>query len=149
MQSNLNAVLSQEHLRLDALFQEVISVFQANDQEGALKLWTRFQEELDAHFGLEEREIIPELAKVNPKEAALILCEHDEIRKKVDELGIGVELHFARLDAVTDLIRRLRAHSKRENELMYVWAQDHLASQKQVNIITETLGEYRLFAGVA
>jgi hemerythrin superfamily protein len=130
-QRNLRTLLREDHDRLDRLFEQVLSVFEADARDEAARLWTEFERGLLAHFELEEQHIIPELAKVNAGEARELFDEHARLRAKLGELGIGVDLHLTRGEAVADFIATLRAHAGREDALMYRFARTSLPETKQ------------------
>jgi len=130
-QRDLRTLLREDHDRLDEPFEQVLSVFEADARNEAARLWTEFERGLLAHFELEEQPILPELAKVNAVEASELLHEHARLRAKLGELGIGVDLHLTRDEAVADFIATLRAHAGREDALMYRFAQTSLPERTQ------------------
>ena len=117
--SDLGARLSAEHAHLDRLFDEMLSSFQADARVEAMALWNQFDTELRAHMALEESQILPRLAEVNAPEAAALQREHDLLREKLLQLGIGVDLHVVRDTHVEQFLRELQNHAKREDRLMY------------------------------
>jgi hemerythrin superfamily protein len=123
--NELGPLLSSEHTRLEQLFEEVLSAFQADARIEARTLWSQFDAQLRAHMALEESRILPRLADVNAPEAAALRREHDILREKLLQLGIGVDLHFTRDTHVEDFLRVLRAHAKREDKLMYRFCAEH------------------------
>ncbi|HEX6241301.1 MAG TPA: hemerythrin domain-containing protein, partial [Polyangiales bacterium] len=65
-------------------------------------------------------------AETNAAEAAALRREHHLIRDKLLQLGVGVDLHVTRHAQVEEFVRELRAHAKREDDLMYRWAEAQL-----------------------
>jgi hemerythrin-like domain-containing protein len=126
---DLRALLREDHHRLDRLFERVLCVFEADAPDEAVRLWTEFERDLKAHFELEERYILPDLAKANPTEAGELIREHARLLAKLGELGVGVDLHLTRSEAVADFIATLRAHAAREDALMYRFAQTSLSEK--------------------
>lgn len=97
-----------------------------DDDPTALRdAWALFERELTAHLDAEERFILPRFAEAHADEAQGLRREHDEIRRLVLELGVGVDLHCLRATAADQLIDRLRAHARREDALLYPWAAQH------------------------
>lgn len=47
--------------------------------------------------------------------------EHAQIRSALSEMGVAIELHALREEAVTALLGLLRAHGRREDETLYRW----------------------------
>ncbi|MCC7534570.1 MAG: hemerythrin domain-containing protein [Deltaproteobacteria bacterium] len=131
---DLPTVLGAAHARLDALFEELVAAFRADAREDAARLWTELDAGLRRHFELEEEKIFPRLAEVDPDEVAALLAEHEQIKRRVTELGVGVDLHATRFDTVEALVRELRAHAKREDALAYPWAEKHLDEETRASI---------------
>jgi hemerythrin-like domain-containing protein len=146
---DLRNLLALDHKRLDELFEALIAAFQGDAREASQHLWTKLEAELEAHFELEDKLIFPEFAKAAPAEAAALVREHAELRGKLSRLGLGVDLHLTRDQAVTDFVHRLRSHAKREDALLYLWAQGNLTEDNQTtlrNRLLEAVGE---FLGIA
>jgi hypothetical protein len=97
------------------------------DSRALCECWARFERELQEHFCDEQIYLFPAFSQAHPEEARPLLAEHAQIRQLVTELGIGVELHNVRAERIEKLLVMLRAHSQREDELLYPWALRHLA----------------------
>jgi hemerythrin len=141
---DLQALLSRDHERLEALLEPLLAAFHADARAEICPLWTEFDSRLRAHFALEEEHILPEFARVDAAEARAITEEHMHIRKLLSELDIAVDLHLAREETIEDLTTLLRAHAAREDALMYRWAASHLEPAEQRSIVAElrrTLGK--------
>jgi hemerythrin-like domain-containing protein len=123
---SLRALLARDHDRLDRLFEELSNALRGDAREDAVRLWSQFEDGLIRHMELEEKSILPALAKAEPKEAQDLLREHGEMRAKLAELGVGVDLHQVPPELVGDFIEQLRHHARREDELCYRWAEGHL-----------------------
>ncbi len=118
---SLRDLLTTDHARLERLFDELVAAFRSGAAEDAARLFTRFDEGLQAHLAFEEQRILPLFAETAPEEAAALRCEHDAIRARLTALCVGVDLHLARADAVEAFVKALRAHARREDTLMYRW----------------------------
>ena len=125
-------LLSHDHRRLDALFSDVLVRLGRDDREETAAAWNDFSVGLLAHLELEEREILPAFAAAHAEEARAILDEHAAFRAKLSDLDVAVDLHFIREDVARDFTEALRAHARREDALMYAWADEHL--QRSVNV---------------
>lgn len=123
----VRAAFSADHGELDRLFSELSAAFEAEVPTEHARLWSALDERLRAHLDLEEREMLPRLAVARPEEAAAIRREHDELRRWLLELGVGVDLHTTRAEAVEQFIDLLRRHARREDALLYRWADETLA----------------------
>ncbi len=122
----LRTLWGLDHQRLDGLFTELLDRFRDGDREGLRRTWTAFETGLLGHVTAEERYVMPLFARVQPGEASALIQEHAEIRRLLDVLGVGIDLHAVKLDVAQDLVDKLRAHAKREDGLLYAWAEREL-----------------------
>ena len=118
--------LSADHVRLDALFEDVLRRLSLDDRDETRAAWNEFEHGLSEHLDAEDTLILPAFAVEHPDEAKAIRAEHDAIRTKLLDLGVAVDLHVIRADVAADFIRALREHANREDAMMYRWAQHHL-----------------------
>jgi hemerythrin-like domain-containing protein len=125
----LRALLSGDHERLDALFVELLDEFREGDPNDVRAMWARFETGLTAHLDAEERYLLPLFARLEPEEAAGLLAEHAVLRRTLDELGVGVDLHAVSLNVARKFVETLRAHAHHEDQvcawrkLLYQWAE--------------------------
>ena len=133
--TDLRRLLREDHERLERLFAELLAAFQADARPQAASLWTDFDAALQAHLLLEEQYILPEFAKRDAAEAAALTEEHDRIRQRLLELGVGVDLHLTNDDQVEAFLRGLRQHAAREDALMYRWAQRALHPEARSSVL--------------
>jgi len=127
----LYALLVCEHERLDGIFCQLLDALHADAREDVRQLWTHFEDDITTHMALEEKYIIEGLWHEGPEEARALLGEHDDIRRKLAELSVGVELHCVSEDVVKAFVRQLRDHARRENEHAYQWAAHFLDADVQ------------------
>ena len=116
-----HARLLQEHAEIDDAIDQLLRAYESGDHEVARTAFREFDKRLMAHLAMEDDLILPAFANVDPAEAEQISSEHRAIRAKVDELVIGSDLRLTRLPAVRLLAAALRAHAKREDEILYQW----------------------------
>jgi hypothetical protein len=119
---DLRQLFTHDHERLDRLFRDLLAAFEADARVEAGQLWNEFDTDLRAHMQLEEELLLPQFAETHAAEALALVREHEQIREKLLQLGVGVDLHLTRFGQVEDFVRLLRGHAKREQELMYRWA---------------------------
>jgi hypothetical protein len=124
--AGLRGQLIRDHERLEKLFEDLRAAFEADAREDAARLWTDLDRGLNAHMEFEERHVLPAFRGVDASEAAHLLREHDLIRRRLTVLGVGVDLHVLRAEIVADFIALLRAHARREDALLYRWAEREL-----------------------
>jgi len=130
----LRALLARDHRELESLFQELMSALRADARDDVLRLWTAFDEGLCRHMALEEKEILPLLQRQDEREVKELSKEHDEIRKQLAELGVGVDLHEIPVQTVQGFIQRLREHARREDSLAYRWAEVNVPAAEQLKL---------------
>ncbi|MEO6575089.1 MAG: hemerythrin domain-containing protein, partial [Polyangiaceae bacterium] len=123
-----------DHARLEALLEQLLAAFEANDREDVQSLWTDFESSLLAHMEAEETFLIPTLLRTREREAYSLLAEHRHIRGRVAELGAGVDLHIVRCDAARAFVEELRAHARHEDGL-YQWADDRLEEHDRDSLL--------------
>jgi hemerythrin-like domain-containing protein len=111
-----------DHEQLEVLLSALIAAFETGDRDIARETYRRFERELSEHLELEEQQLFPELEQSDPREVEDLRAEHRAIRARLDDLGIGVELHYTRLPQIRDLVEILHAHAAREDKVLYAWA---------------------------
>jgi hypothetical protein len=125
--------LTQDHVRLEQLFEELRAAFDADAPQDAARLWGELELGLGAHMDFEERHVLPAFRSVDRRETDDLLREHELIRRRLIELGVGVDLHLLRAEVVADFIALLRAHASREDALLYRWAECALPAPMQAS----------------
>jgi hemerythrin superfamily protein len=123
---DLQTLLRHDHERLERLFNDLLCAFEADARSDVARLWNEFDRELRGHLLLEEEQLLPKFVDFNAPEALALMREHHSIRDKLLRLGVGVDLHLTRHTQVEDFVRELRAHAKREDELLYRWSEEHV-----------------------
>jgi hypothetical protein len=117
--------LATHHEDLERAFLSLMVRAERGDAMSLREEWTAFEDELVRHLTYEEEMLLPRFALEDPGEAAAIRREHDAIRNALWELGVGIDLHCVRADAVRSFIDSLRAHAARESDTLYAWAERH------------------------
>jgi hemerythrin superfamily protein len=123
--------LSEHHRHLEGLFLALVARAQQGDCAALQKEWSLFERELLRHLELEETEILPRFGQRHPREARKILAEHAQIRGDLEEMGVCLDLHLLRAQAVEDFVRRLSEHARREETLFYPEARLMLSRQRR------------------
>ncbi len=128
------AMLANDHARLDRLFSHLVAAFRSGDRDAIQALWTSFDEGLTAHLDAEERYILPLFEHEHPREAAELHAEHGTFRRKLADLSVGVDLHMVNTGMTAQFVELLRAHARREDALMYQWADRYLDQEGRSSI---------------
>jgi hemerythrin superfamily protein len=119
--SSLESMLAGDHYRLDRAFQAIVTRAQGGDFQQLEAEWLAFQSALLQHLEAEEKNLIPALAQDRPGEAQTLLDEHANIRARLLQLGIDLDLHCLRAERVEAFVEVLRAHAHREENIFYPW----------------------------
>jgi hemerythrin-like domain-containing protein len=128
--------LTADHLRLDALFDDVLRRLALDDRDETRAAWNDFEKGLLAHLEVEEKFILPVFSVDHDVEARGIRAEHEAFRATLAKLGVMVDLHAIRMDVATGFVRALRDHARREDALMYRWAEENLAGETRAAVAT-------------
>lgn len=136
---DLRSLLVREHAQLETAFETLLAAFNADARTEFAQLWSEFDARLRAHMLLEETSMLPAFARKHSHEAERILAEHQEIRKTLTDLAIGIDLHQVRADLVEKFIALLRSHAAREDELFYTVAQDRLGLAERSSLLERLL----------
>jgi nucleotide-binding universal stress UspA family protein len=121
---SLAAVLRAEHQRLDGIYANLLSAYREGEWEHVRAAWAAFEPVLRAHMEREEKTVFPAFRAAAPVEADRLAGEHAELRRLLDTIGIGIELHaFPHSDAEA-LVTALRSHGAREERILYPWLEE-------------------------
>ena len=113
-----------DHAALERRLSRLGNAVDANDSSADLgKIWSGFEADLLEHLASEERDLFPIATSEHRAEVEALRDEHQQIRRALAELGICVELHTLRKQAVDELIEFLRRHAAREEHSLYEWAE--------------------------
>lgn len=123
-----------DHEQLELLLRELIAAFETGDRDVAREVYRKFDVALAEHLAIEEEQLFPELSTTEPGEVTQLRTEHAAIRRRLDELGIGVDLHLTRLPAIRALVDDLHAHALREDRLLYPWADRVLSEHARAQL---------------
>ena len=126
--SSLESMLAGDHHRLEREFQVIVTRAYGGDFQQLEAEWLAFQSALLTHLDAEERTMIPELARDRPGEAKALLDEHTDIRIKLLQLGVDLDLHCLRAERVEAFVDALRAHAHREENIFYPWVDRRLGA---------------------
>lgn len=121
---SIHANLILDHDNLEADLRDLIRAFKLGDWPIARDTFAGFERRLVSHFAREEQLLFPDFATLFPRETDELLEEHRSIRRRVDELAIGIDVHETRVTAIEDLAALIRRHAERENRLLYRWTDD-------------------------
>jgi len=122
-------VLADHHRELDQHLETLVSRARDGDLGDLRSEWSAFERGLLRHLEQEEAEILPGFARDDAAGAREILSDHARIRSALLELGLSLDLHLLRAEAVQQFVDQLRAHARREEAALYAWAARHVTPQ--------------------
>jgi hemerythrin superfamily protein len=128
--------LAEHHRQLDRQFEQLVTRAREADGSDLRGEWTNFERALSRHLEFEETEILPGFAQHDAAGAAAILADHAAIRQDLLEMGVNLDLHLLRTEAVEGFVRRLGDHARREEAALYPWAIRHGLGQKTTKTIS-------------
>lgn len=120
------AFMHRSHLALEHVFERLIAAVTLDDRDEIHVMWTQLESQLLSHLEAEERFVLPAFARIDQAEATALVREHGKIRELLLELGVAIDLHYARLTPFQSFIVMLRDHAHREESLLYRWAAQKL-----------------------
>ncbi len=122
----LRYAMVHDHSELAQNFERLIEACRAGACDDAAAEFAGLEHRLANHLAFEEEVMFPRFERVDAEEVAELTREHARIRRLTEQLGVDVDLHALRLAHAEDLVTLLRAHAKREDELLYRWAEASL-----------------------
>jgi Hemerythrin HHE cation binding domain len=138
----LRAFLRRDHARIEGIHARLMD--ELGKPAGAVaELWRRFEAALLDHMAVEERHLLRHFGQVRGEEAAALRAEHAEFRRTLARLGADRELHPGDLQG---FVAALCDHARREDQLLYRWAEHELGATVQETIARELSGKDRAAA---
>jgi len=123
---SLGRRLISDHRALDSLFETLLLDMEGGDPACCQSSWARFEQALLNHIDAEEIFLLPSFDAVDRSEAFRIRQEHATLRHLLADMGVRLELHAVKEEDVKRLVDAIRQHARREEEILYRWA-DELA----------------------
>lgn len=122
---NLYDYLTRSHDYLSDVLRRLLEAMAVNAQE-VRALWNELDHGLLTHMEAEERFVLPAFGRVDRDEALALLRQHGQFREELFELGIAVDLHYLRYARGEAFAEALERHARREENLLYRWADANL-----------------------
>lgn len=119
-------LLRREHAKLERLYGDFLAAYRTGDWSRVRAGWVELEKAIREHITLEQRDVLPSFRAIQPVEAAGLVADHETMLRLTDAIAMAIELHaFPAADA-RELIARIRAHSAREEILLYPWMDEAL-----------------------
>lgn len=127
--SGLPRILAESHQRLQEELAELFRSIRMMTPERTRQVWDRLDRELRDHLRLEEQRVLPLFEVHSSAEAAALRAEHHQILRKLDQLGVDLDLHNFDEERAEELVELLRAHVARAQRTLYAWAEIGLSKR--------------------
>ena len=125
------------HRRIEEQFERILAVPAGGGAPAATAaLWIDFDLRLRAHLELEESMLVSILFRSSPRDATAIVTEHQHIRTRLGELHGAAVANAFRADIGRSFLHELRAHGRREEAVLYRWADENLDDSAKRSIET-------------
>lgn len=102
--------------------------------------YRRFESMILAHIDAEEALLLAAYAEHFPATARQIRDEHGELKRRLMQVAIDVELHGVRLEQIDELLQLIRTHAGFEDVTLYRWADGELSGQATATLATRISG---------
>lgn len=141
-EQNISQLMLKDHERLINLFNDFKSI-KDTDRKQALKLFSRFDNELSGHFKLEESLIKSSFDNIRKEDGTLLpiatslRLEHKKILGTLSRISESIRKNEASVDT-SDLFLILRHHKNVEERLFYPEL-DKVLSEKDKSKIFESI----------
>jgi hemerythrin len=132
--TGIATLLNQAHKHLEQLFTELLAALRAGASDEFMRTWMAFDVELNAHFDLEEKYLLPQLAQFDAAEVADLRREHNQIRQRFAQLNFAADSSGTGDRAIEEFCEAMATHAARQDALMYRWAEASLGSTTQAAI---------------
>jgi nucleotide-binding universal stress UspA family protein/hemerythrin superfamily protein len=113
--------LDDEHRRIEEIAAAMLEACTKGDWLETNAKWAWFEPALRVHMTREEHAVFPLFRVAHPEETAKLLAEHDELRRRLDEITTPIEVQPLSVDRLAELVRLLDAHGRTEEAVLYPW----------------------------
>jgi hypothetical protein len=129
----LNELLAADHDKIRALLDQFLNHVHAGNWQRADSTFSSLERLTDRHLEFEEQQVFPvfdqhpELCPGGQGSTEKMLAQHQQIRARLGDVGIGLQLHQIREVAMQRLAQSIDEHAADED----VWAQSILHCIRQ------------------
>jgi len=118
--------LREEHREMERWFDFVVEEAHRGDWHSCHEAWHPFASLIERHMQFEERRLFPALARTGPDGARTVqelTRQHAEMRDRIFDLSLDIELHLANAERVEHMVELLRGHARYEDDRLYPWVE--------------------------
>jgi hypothetical protein len=116
-----SAALRQDHEQLGRSLARLVDFVRAEDTACAREEWADLEIAVLRHLDGEEMFLLPGFERENARAAKVIRAEHADIRRRLGEIGVSMDLHTLRAEHVDQLRELLTRHAVNEDGSLYAW----------------------------
>jgi iron-sulfur cluster repair protein YtfE (RIC family) len=127
--------LLAEHARLEELGKQLLIAARSSDSSELLPAWDTFEKGVRAHLETEERDLFPLFEVEHRNETAALRAAHALIRRTLDTVGLSLEFHEARVEALEKVLHQLGEHAALEARVLYPWASSGLPAANRERLV--------------
>lgn len=130
----LRSFLKRDHARLEGLHARLLDELGDDPARQPHEVWRRFREGLLDHMAAEERYLFRRFGLAHRREADTLRADHAELRTALARLAARSGVDREELER---LIAAVCAHGRREDHLLYRWAEQEVDTTVQERIARE------------
>jgi hemerythrin-like domain-containing protein len=123
-ESSVQRQLVHEHGQLDRALEELRCAAEGSHAADVRRAWDELERLLLRHLDFEEQQLFPQVEALHPEWTRGFRSDHAELRRRLAELGVRVDLHALRKGEVDEFVSTLRSHAEVEDRTVYRWAAD-------------------------
>jgi hypothetical protein len=110
---------AMDHATIEGLLASVIDALEDGGADAASR-WNAFERALDDHVAYEEKTLMASLVASSPREARVILQEHNHLQRRARQLRAMLPAISA--EVARTFLDELRAHGAHEQKVLHRWA---------------------------
>lgn len=130
----VRAFLTRDHARIEGLHARLMDELRDERTGAAEEMWRRLHAAVRDHMAAEERYLLRRFAHTDRREAALLRAQHATLRRMLAEAAVSVRGHR---DVLERFIAQFWEHARREDHLLYRWAEDEVDDSTAQKIARE------------
>ena len=134
--SNLREAMLTDHVSIERRLSRLVTAARMDDWDRLHAAWREVERDLSAHLAAEEELMLPRFERYDAATAAKIRAQHARIRAQLEALGVDLDLHALRVDAVEAFVARLKEHATGEERALYAWAQASLGEREKTSLLS-------------
>ena len=141
--SDLRGAMLADHASIERRISRLVTAARMDDWDRLHAAWSEVERDLNAHLTVEEELMLPRFERHDAAHAAEIRAQHTRIRAQLQALGVDLDLHALRADAVEAFVAELKEHAACEERALYSWAQGSLGEPEKTSLLSRLKARLR------